>query len=276
MTTVVRPEAPSHDTTTCVKWHNCRLPECRSRLNARRRALRAGTIQPSRTLIDAAPVMQHILDLQEAFGLSPTCIGRMAGVPHTTIWGFLQASPNRGRGRKRQTTPETAAKILGVQPLTTMGTLRRIHALIAIGWTARKIAERAGVSPRWIVELHAEVSITLGHATKIATAYEQLRHLAPEKNGVWAGHAKRSRKRAEDNRWPTVAYWADRMDVIDDPYFEPMYGVTRREIVAQDANELMRISGLDRATAAQRLGVSKAYIDHAFRDHPEYAVEVAA
>lgn len=50
----------------------------------------------------------------------------------------------------------------------------------------------------------------------------------------------------------------------------------RRAAIAEDAHELMRTSGLDRATAAARLGVSKAYIDHAFRDHPEYAVEVAA
>ncbi|MEU7032683.1 hypothetical protein ABZ958_03230 [Streptomyces sp. NPDC046237] len=47
----------------------------------------------------------------------------------------------------------------------------------------------------------------------------------------------------------------------------------RRAAIAEDANELMRTSGLDRATAAIRLGVSKAYIDHAFRDHPQYALD---
>ena len=39
---------------------------------------------------------------------------------------------------------------------------------------------------------------------------------------------------------------------------------------------LIRFSGLSRAAAAERLGVSKAYVEHAFRDHPQYAVEVAA
>jgi hypothetical protein len=38
----------------------------------------------------------------------------------------------------------------------------------------------------------------------------------------------------------------------------------------------MRTTGLDRATTAQRLGVHKSYLDHAFRDHPEYALDTAA
>jgi hypothetical protein len=66
------------------------------------------------------------------------------------------------------------------------------------------------------------------------------------------------------------------MDDIDDPHFQPMYGLKRREIVAQDANWVMRTTGLTKAAAAERLGVDKSYIDHAFRDHPQYAVEAAA
>jgi hypothetical protein len=270
VTTAIR-----HDTTTCVKWHSCRRPECRDRFNARRRALRAGTIQPSRILVDAEPVRQHITDLMDA-GLSPTCIGRLAGVAHTTIWNFLEPAPSRGRGRKRHTTPETAAKILAVRALTTVGTLRRIQALIAVGWPSRKIAVRAGVSLRWMFELRADDVITIGHAMKIVSAYDELQHLKPEKNGVYPGHATRARERAKANRWPDPGYWNDRLDVIDDLHFEPLYGVSRREQIAQDASWVMRTTGVDKATAAARLGVSKAYVEHAFRDHPEYAVEVAA
>ncbi len=274
MTIAVR-EAPHHDASTCVKWYNCQLPDCRDRLNARRRALRAGTIQPSRILVDAEPVRQRILELQEA-GLSASRIACLSGLTHTTILAFLHAKPSVGRGRKRHTTPETAAKILAVRPLSTTGTLRRIQALIAIGWTARKIADRAGVSARRIIELRPTEIVNLGTAEKIAAAYEVLRHLNPEKNGVWPGHAKRSRERAKANHWPDPKYWATRMDAIDDPHFEPLYGITRRLIIAQDANEVMRFAGLDRQAAADRLGVHKSYLDHAFREYPQYDVDVAA
>lgn len=273
MTTDRQP--PNHNSRNCVKWYACQLPECRDHYNARRRAIRAGLTQP-RQLVDAEPVRQHILDLQQHAGLSPTRIARLAGVSHTTICSFLHALPSSGRGRRRETSPETAAKILAVRPLTTIGALRRIQALIAIGWPARKIAANAGVSARWLIEVRPTTVINIVTAEKIAAAYQQLRHLTPEKNDVWPGHAKRARNRAAANRWPTPTYWDQHPDAIDDPHFEPLYGITRREIVAQDAHWLIQSGGLDRAAAAERLGVSKSYIEHALAAHPHTEQELAA
>lgn len=266
-------EAPHHNGTTCIKWYKCQAPECRARLNARRRGLRAGTIQPSRTLIDAEPVRQHILDLQD-LGLTPSRIARLSGLSHTTICAFLRAKPSDGRGRKRDTTPETAAKILAVRPLTSTGALRRIQALIAVGWTTRKIAARSGVSAKRIIELRPADRITDAIADRIATAYEQLSQLTPEKNGVHPGHARRSRERAEANRWPDPKYWATRMDVIDDPHFEPMYGLTRGELLAADARELLA-HGVPIGQAAKRLDVGLKYLQKTLSRYPEQA-ELAA
>ena len=113
-------------------------------------------------------------------------------------------------------------------------------------------------------------------ARNVAAAYQLLRNRKPARHGVSQRVITRCKNRAAAQRWAPPSYWADRMDVIDDPDFEPLYGVTRRELIAQDANELMRFSGLDRQAAAARLGVSKSYIEHALRTHPEYALETAA
>ena len=274
MTTAVR-EAPHHRNTVCILLYNCQLPECRARFNERRRAIKAGIRKPDRILIDATPVREHILELCDA-GMTLTCIARFAGVAHTTVCAFINGRPHDRRGRQRTATPEVAAKILAVRALTAVGSLRRIQALTAIGWTGRKIAERADVSAAWLFALQPESPILIVNAEKLAAAYEEIRRLKPERNGVLPGHAANSRRRAKDNRWAPPSYWADRMDVIDDPHFEPMYRVTKRMIVAQDASELMRYSGLDKEATAARLGIDKSYIEHAFRDHPEYAVEVAA
>lgn len=274
MTTIVR-EAPHHNNTVCVVVYGCQLDACRDRFNARRRAIKAGTLQPSRILIDATPVREHILELRDS-GMSLTCIARLASVAHTTVCGIINGRPQNRRGRQRVITPETSAKILAVRLLTATGTLRRIQACSAGGWPDRRIAARAGLSGHWIVDLTPDTPILITSAEKIAAVYDELRHLNPEKNGVWPGHASRARQRAEDNNWPNFAYWDQHPGDIDDPHFEPMYGVTRREIVAQDASELMRVGGLDRQAAAERLGVHKSYLDHAFREHPQYAVEVAA
>jgi hypothetical protein len=274
VTTAVR-EAPHHRNTVCVTCYGCKLPDCRERFNARRRAIRAGILQPDRLLVDAEPVRQHIGDLLDA-GMSLTAIARLAGVAHTTVCAFINGRPSSRRGRQHRTTPDIAAKILAVRPLTAAGTLRRIQALAAIGWPNRQVAAHAGLSARRIHELQPDTTILVATAEKVAAAYQELRHLDPEEHGVRAGHAARARDRAKANRWPNPAYWDRHADDLDDPYFEPMYGVTRREIVAQDASFIMRTTGLNKADTAARLGVDKSYLDHAFRDHPEYAVEVAA
>ncbi len=271
--TAVR-EAPHHDNSICVKWYDCHLPDCRDRYNARRRAMRSGIIQP-RQLVDAAPVRQHILDLQEA-GIGPTRVARYAGLPHTTISNFLRAQPSRGRGRKQQTTPETAAKILAVRAVTTTGTIRRIQALIAIGWPARRIAAHAGVSTRWLSELRDTTVVNIITSDKIAAAYQELRHLKPETNGVHTGHANRARQRAADNRWPTPKYWDQHADDLDDPHFIPEYRKLRAQILAEEAHWLMTAGGLDRDQAAARLGIARFTIDRALREHPQDEQELAA
>jgi predicted transcriptional regulator len=274
VSTAIR-EAPHHRNTVCVKLYGCQLPDCRTRFNERRRAIKAGTQQPDRILIDAADVREHIQALQE-LGMSLTGIARLAGVWHPTVCAFVHAQPSKRRGRRQQTTPETAAKILSVQPLTVIGALRRIQALAHLGWPVSHVARHAGISPRRAWELRPHSVISVGLAERLAVAYEELCGTAAEEHGVETWKTNRSRQRAKGNRWPDPKYWADRMDVIDDPDFEPMYGITRRQIIAQDASELIRYAGLDRAAAAERLGVSKSYVEHAFRDHPQYAVAVAA
>ncbi|MFF9175929.1 hypothetical protein [Streptomyces sp. NPDC014793] len=283
MTIVVR-EAPHHRNLTCYTDYRCRLPECVERYNTwqqnRLRAVAAGTWKP---FIDATPVREHLLELYAA-GFTPHRVSVITDIDWNTVRLYTQAAPRQGRGMIRQTTPEFAAKILAIKPEPTLpgrvdptGTRRRIQALVAIGWPLKELGPHIGVKPdhvRRIIKRNEQVFGTTAQAT--ADAYDRLRNSQPRKHGVSEIGVARARKYAKEHRWAPPSYWAERMDVIDDPDFEPMYGVTRREIVAQDANEVMRFAGLDRQAAAERLGISKAYIDHAFREYPQYAVEVAA
>jgi hypothetical protein len=282
VTTAVR-EAPHHRNLTCYTDYRCRRPECVERRNQWQRDLRRKQREGRPALIDAKPVREHIQTLQAA-GISVYRIALMAGVNDWTVRAFLPSSSGR-RARKHSTTPEIARKILAVTAeaassgyMDGTGTRRRIQALVAAGWPLRSMAEHLGLHPTYVGDLlrRGDRPVFTATAEKIARAYDQLKKQRPARRGVDPRAIKRARERAAENRWPTPKYWDEHRDDIDDPHFQPLYGVTRREIVAQDANELMRFSGLDRATAAQRLGVSKAYIDHAFRDHPQYAIGVAA
>lgn len=284
MTATVR-EAPHHNTLTCFTDYGCRRPACVERKlqweRNNRRRLREG--RPA--LIDATPVRRHLEGLLAA-GVSAYAVARAAGLDECTVRGFLPTRPGR-RPRKHRITPAVSRRILAITPeqarsgyIDGTGTRRRIQALIAIGWPVRRVGEQLGLNATYAGELihRTEQGKPIYHATatKVAEAYETARYRTPEDYGVSTATANRKRSQAKANRWPTPRYWDERPDAIDDPHFEPMYGVTRREIIAQDANELMRFSGLDKHAAAERLGVSRSYIEHAFRDHPQYAVEAAA
>lgn len=233
---------------------------------------------------DAGPVRQHILTLYAA-GFTDRRIAALAGLAPETVSGFSRPINRRGnrKGVKRTCHPDIAAKILAVRAedslpglVDTTATRRRVQALIAVGWPIEHVARRIGITGNHLRLAMGRPRVYGRTAQAVTGVYEQLKNRRPERNGVAKVEADKARKRAAANRWPTPKYWAERMDAINDPHFEPMYGVTRRLIIAQDANEVMRFSGLNREAAAERLGVSKAYIDHAFRDHPEYAIEVAA
>lgn len=278
-------EAPHHNNLTCYTDYRCRRPECVERRNQWQRDNRRKQREGQAALVDAQPVRQHIIRLNSA-GISTYRIALVAGVDDWTVRAFLPSSTGR-RTKKHRTSPEIARKILAVSidAATTghidgTGTRRRIQALAAKGWPLRRLAEHLGLNATYVGDLvrrtEGDHRILAATAEKVARAYDQLKTKRPARHGIEPRVVKRIRDQAAAKRWPTPDYWDQFPGAIDDPHFQPLYGVTRREVIAQDANWIMRTTGLDKTATAQRLGVSKSYIDHAFRDHPEYAVEVAA
>jgi len=277
-------EAPHHNTVTCVKHYGCKRIECLDRVRTYQNEWRRKR-RTDPPLIDATPVREHLQLLAEA-EIGPRRVATLTGLAVETVAGFTRpyrSGTGRQYGRKHKVRPDVAAKILAIDPDTTVpgvtdatGSRRRIQALNAAGWPTAVLAERLPTGRVAIRTIHKQTHLYARTADAIAALYDELKGKKPEKHGVLPASAHRARLRAERKQWPGIKYWDTRMDVIDDPHFEPMHLVTRRLAVAQDAHELMRYSGLNKARAAERLGVDKSYIEHAFRDHPEYAVEVAA
>ena len=282
MTTAVR-EAPHHNTLTCVKHYGCKRIECRDRLNAYYRAWRQKrSTQPP--LIDAEPVRQHLALLAEA-RIGPRRVATITGLAVETVAGFTRPYSAHGTrfGRKHKVRPDVAAKILALNPDETTpgvtdatGSRRRVQALNAAGWPTALLRDRLPEGRSTILTIHKQTHLYARTADSIAALYDELKDQRPEEHGVHPTSAHRAWLRAQRNNWPDTAYWAGRMDVIDDPHFTPEYGLTRRQIVAQDARWLMQTNGLDKRTAAERLGVSKSYVEHALAAHPQTGQELAA
>jgi transcriptional regulator with XRE-family HTH domain len=260
---------PPHGTISRRKHHGCKCCDCCEAVRAytanRHRAQADGTWQ---AYVDAEPVRQHLLRLQ-ASNVPIREVVRLTGLPHRTIAGFLYPT-GAGRGRKRSARPETARKILAVTngiavPTTVdaIGTRRRFQALIAAGWTQSQIAKRVGLTPPHLSSIVNEHVITIYGRTALAVAdaYEVLRRQRPEKQGVSAAGATRSRRSAAEHRWPPARYWDRFPGAIDDPHFTPEYGMTKADLLAEEAGFLVTVAGLSRAQAAARLGKDKTYVD---------------
>jgi hypothetical protein len=271
VTTAVR-EAPHHRNLTCYTDYGCRRPDCVQRyIDWDRDRLTRQAEGTWANLVDATPVRQHLLAL-EAAGVLPNRIAKATGIPLQTIRDFT--SP-RTRGRRYRTSPNTAAKILAVTAGDTTplyvdptGTHRRIQALVAAGWPMISIDRRLGYKRERMRKILAE-KVVLGTTEQLIKAtYDELANRKPERHGIPKHHARTARQRATANRWPPPKYWADRMDVIDDPHFEPMYGRTRGELLAADARELIAY-GVPVEVAAARLGVTKNHLYQELLRHPE-------
>jgi hypothetical protein len=283
VTTAVR-EAPHHNKLTCIKHYGCRRPECVERYRTYQReryhGRTTGTWQP---LVDAEPVRQHILKLQ-ATNFTAVRISELADLPFETVVGFLRAYGNAGyrKSRKRRCTPEVAAKILAVTPdagkpgvVDATGTIRRLRALVAAGFPMQHLGPRISLSCRTVRALIRQERVYGRTAEAVDRLFEELKNENPAKHGIDRRSISRARSYAKDRKWATVKYWADRMDVIDDPHFEPMYGVTRGATLAADARELFGY-GVPVEQAAERLGVTRNHLQQELLRHPAPAEEVAA
>lgn len=260
---------PHHNALTCYTDYRCRLPECVARFNdhsaARARAQRAGTWNG---LVDAEPVRQHLLRLLAA-GITPHQIAAAAGITPHSITDFTRPGRIKSRGRRQRVTPDVAARILSTTPdnitptcTEAIGTVRRVQALVTIGWPQNYICAHAGLSELRIPHVQRRGIVRTTTAVAIARTYDELRSRRPERCGVDKSEAQKARRRGAANHWPTPAYWDDYADCIDDPDFHPLYGIPRLQTVAEDAAWLLA-AGHSEEHVTARLGISRSYMQKA-------------
>lgn len=132
------------------------------------------------------------------------------------------------------------------------GTVRRIRALMRLGWTAAAIAEAGAVSSARAVQLLPRRTKVLREtADGVAAAYDRL--------SMRVGPSGTTRRRAERAGWPPPLAWAD--ESIDDPAAVPhaddeAAGEVVDEIAVArfvDGDHDLRLNQVERVHAARRL-----------------------
>lgn len=214
-----------------AKYHleNCRCLVCcqaaRDYDNNRRRAIAYGRWQP---FVDAGPVRAHVRALGE-FGIGWMRAARLAGVSTGGVSKLLYGDRLRGLAPSRRVRPETALKLLSVEPtlenlgdrmvVDGTGARRRLQALVCAGWSQSELARRMGMNR---ANFGRTIVSGLVEAATVKTArrlYDELWRVDPVEGGVPEFRAVAARRIAVSNGWAPVGAWDD--DTIDDPAASP-------------------------------------------------------
>ena len=239
----------------CYTRHGCRCEPCRAthgREAKRRRHARASG-HPTR--LDAGPTVAHLRALL-ASGMGRAEVSRRAGLHGTNLARLL-------RGDQKTVTPARAAAILAIRPtpvdrqrlgaVDSIGTRRRVQALMALGWHLTAIAADAGVPPCTIRRIldGADVCIAATRR-KVAATYDRLWNRTPP---TTRSHLdSRARNLARRSGWPPPMAWDD--DTIDDPAAVPEPGTSgARGATEEDIADCIAGGETSVHAVARRVGV---------------------
>lgn len=151
--------------------------------------------------------------LSEATGISYAALGRI----------ISEDPPAYVRGSTVELVRDFSLDRLAPRALVPPhGTVRRLRALTALGWSAAELARRLGLTDEGVNLVLAGPS-TVRHSTRTAVArlYDELSMtLPPDRDRYGRGVATRTRARAAANGWVPPLAWED--GTIDDPEARPV------------------------------------------------------
>jgi hypothetical protein len=267
--TTTAPETRPVQTMAGAIHSNCRCLHCRVGYNNwqrnRKESLAQGTWQP---WVDATPAREHIEHLHRS-GMSYNVIAHLAKLRTEDIQRIRTNIGNRPRSRRIR--PDTADAILAVRLhfsrlpprslVPTLGAVRRIQALRAIGWPAYVLAERSGMSKKGMASLLVQPRAQVSTHLRIAALYELLFDQNPVEHGIDPVMALRGRHLAAKYHWAVPAAWTDiDTDAAPDTrirggHFQKAPPRARQSGVVEDTAELAKL-GVSRSALVERLGIS--------------------
>lgn len=267
------PEHKHAGSLVCYTQHQCRCTACskhRAENDTRVAKLKAYGRYDS-GLVDAEPVRQHLLMLIE-FGIGYKRVAALSGVGITPvrsiIWGRMDPGPRKGEIPKR-IKRENAERILAVKPdlaslaarrpIPSRGAHRRLQALVARGWSLKKLAALIGASPSNMSSLMKRDRVTVATHLAVAAVYDELWDVTPPKD-EWRDSIaySRSLSHAQARRWLPPMAWDD---IDNDP--EPPVPDDNGDELDETAVELAVAGERVRLTPAERReAVARLHAQH--------------
>lgn len=254
-----------HGTRIAYVVDKCRCRACTDAAtaaeNKRQKQVAFGRYDTGR--VDASEVRAHILALMEA-GVSMKRLAAIAGMAHSTVAAVVYGRTERGHTAYRRVHKNTAAKILAIKPtlenmapnryIDSTGAIRRLQALVAIGWSQQRLAQQLGMNRSNFGAMMNADQCTVRRVISIHKLYERLWN-QPQTGTDWHSKtaATRARNHAKARGWASPLAWDD--DTIDNPDAQPEIGtkLKLRDTIAEDV-EFMHKTGASIDEMSARLG----------------------
>jgi hypothetical protein len=259
----------------------CRCDVCRAESTAWNRAWRRRRAYGIDAYVDAEPARQHVRGLM-AGGLGAKRIAALSGVPHGGVSKLLYGDPQRGMAPSKRIRQATETRLLAVEAtldtlgaralLDGTGTRRRLRALVARGWSKRKLSLRLGMQPSNFGATFDNDKVRASTARAVRVLYDELWNVTPPE----ATHgdriaASRARRYAQTQGYAPPLAWDD--DTIDDPDAKPEGAVPAPLQGLPPLDELLWLidCGESSLSIATRFGVRPATVYRALLRHREAA-----
>ena len=209
-----------HGTHACYVLDRCRCLSC-SAANAdyeanRKRQAAYGRWAP---YVDADIARGHVQQLL-AQGMGLKRIAVVSGVPHGVLSRLIYGKrrPDGSQVKSAQIRPQTEAKLLRTQVdlapgarVSAVGTVRRLQALVALGYSMNSLAQRLGCEPTNFGGLiHGRVATTRATADAVRAIYDELSMTLPDANDRSSRISiSRARNHARTHSWLPPLAWDD-------------------------------------------------------------------
>ncbi|MET4094589.1 hypothetical protein [Arthrobacter sp. UYCu712] len=213
--------------------------------------------------VDADPVRAHMQYLMDN-GISIKRMAALTGLAASTVGAIRWGRHERGHAPYPRVKKTTADKILALKPalenmapnsyVDSTGTVRRVQALVAIGWSQASLGRQLGIEPGNFGVFMKASQCTAKRALAVRDIYEQCWN-KPQTGTDWHSKtaATRARNYAKSRGWLPPMAWDD--DEIDMPAATPELGGSDklRDTIGEDV-EYMAKTGATRDEIAERLG----------------------
>ena len=265
---------PDHrhgEVSTCWARHGCGCDDCldgqRDRMTRRRKQIAYGRHEPLRPITRAR---RHVNVLRAA-NWTVREIAVAAGVS-------VQIVNRVGLNHAKSITRESEERLLSVHPhrknvaplpaslVDATGTIRRIQALMALGWSGPQLMSRIGANPAYQTRLLNHPQVMERTRAAVAELYDELWDQHPPAQTAAERYViRRVKRRAATNGWVPPLAWDD--DTIDDPNAHPSDQVAAEKVNVLDELEALVSGGSAPHVAAETLGQKPTSLARLARRH---------